>query len=68
MDIIDHVATELGPIACPSRSARPRNRHNLTIPKINTIHYSQKLFMLRALLIYKIKTRWQPKYYLIFNI
>jgi len=25
MDIIDHVAAALGPLACPSRSARPRN-------------------------------------------
>jgi len=24
MDMIDHVATALGPLACPSRSARPR--------------------------------------------
>ena len=24
MDKIDHVATALGPLACPSRSARPR--------------------------------------------
>ena len=30
MDIIDHVAAALGPLACPSRSARPRKCLNLT--------------------------------------
>jgi len=28
--ILINVATALGPLACPSRSARPRNRLNLT--------------------------------------
>ena len=27
---IGHVAAEVGPLACASRSARPRNKHNLT--------------------------------------
>ena len=30
IDKIDHVATALGPLACHSRSARPRKCHNLT--------------------------------------
>jgi len=30
MDIIDHMAAALGPLACPSRSARPRKCLNLT--------------------------------------
>ena len=30
MDIIDHVAAALGPLACPSRSARPRKCLSLT--------------------------------------
>ena len=30
MDIIDHVAAALGPLDCPSRSARPRKCLNLT--------------------------------------
>ena len=32
MDIIDHMAATLGPLACPSRSAQPRNELNLTLP------------------------------------
>ena len=32
IDKIDHVATAPGPLACPSRSARPRKCLNLTLP------------------------------------
>ena len=35
MDIIGHVAAAPGPLACSSRSARPRNCLNLTLPKTN---------------------------------
>ena len=32
MDIIDHVAAALGPVACPSRSSRPRKCLNYPNP------------------------------------